>query len=788
MTKKGPYPITYSLMEELYQEFLTNLPNPALILDSAGWIKQCNGTFLTLYDLSITEIIGSNLFTLNAVNPSLPPFKALNEDLNSAKSTVHTKEKTIQTIQWNASLIHQGLYKNNWLLLGFDISAVMKNSLQVENIKRTIIDHIPNHYIFWKDVNSVYQGCNEALATSLGLKNCAEIVGKTDYDLPTSKEQSDAFRADDRWVMETKQAKLDIEETQTLADGTTRVLSTSKTPLFNEYGEVTGVLAIYYDITEHKELEKSLKAAKELAEEASRAKTEFIANMSHDIRTPLSGIIGMSNLLEQRIHNAEEKEYAQMINICGEQLYTLLNSVLEIIETGHQVEHMVQQTSTDIRKLINSLKELSLPSATIKDLTLTVHVDETVPEYLLTDSMKLHRILLNLIGNAIKFTKQGGIAIQVRCREIKEESAILECAIVDTGIGIAPKEQEKVFERFYRTSGSYRGQYSGFGIGLHIVQQFVSLLKGEITLESCLGKGTTFTVSIPVLLDLTKTKKQELPKAALAFEPVKTNTSNALILLIEDNTIALKILEALVEQAHCHFFSAQTAEEALSLIDKHAFNLIITDIGLPGMSGLEFASAVRFKEQKEHLCPIPIIGLTAHKVVDTEADCLKMGINKVITKPIKLEILKQLLDEFHYEIPVQKTLGKDLPPSSEELFQLSQYPLLDVEQGLLNLDSLELLTELLNLMINQALPADKKEINEAYLVENWPLVEKIAHKIKSATLYCGTTRLQFASQYLERYHQAGHRSELDNLYQQLLSVMDNTETAIRQWLVQSASS
>lgn len=589
--------------------------------------------------------------------------------------------------------------------------------------------------------------------------------------------------------MSTKQAKLNIEEYQNLADGQTRVLSTSKTPLFDEQGEVYGVLAIYSDITERKYLEKSLEIAKNLAEEASHAKTEFIANMSHDIRTPLSGIIGMSNLLEQRIKGAEEKECAHMINICGEQLYTLLNNVLELIQTGNQVEHIVKNEPTDIRKLVLNLKELSLPTVTLKNISFTTEVDDSVPQWVLVDATKLHRIILNLIGNAIKFTKEGGVSIRVRCRPIESNKAILECDIGDTGIGIAPQDQKKVFDRFYRTSSAYRGQYSGFGIGLHIVQQYVSLLQGKITLESTLGKGTTFKLSIPILLDLNTSQVPSLAHAKKCTEEVEPLKQKQLILLVEDNPIALKILEAVVEQAQCRFVSVKSAEDALTQLQQHRFDFIITDVGLPGMSGNEFATAVRTQEQREQKKPIPIIGLTAHSTINTEAMSLKMGMNKVLMKPMKLEVLQALLHELFATVaeqPSPQTLGKDLPETQEELFQLTQYPLLDTTNGLRNLGSTKLLKELLQLMMSEALPEDHKELQHAFAAQNWLQIEKLAHKIKSGALYCGTLRLKFASQYLERYHQAGHTKLLNNLYQQLILTIEQTNEAIHQWLTKNS--
>jgi PAS domain S-box-containing protein len=793
MKTKGPSSIIFSSAEELYyNEFLSSLNHPALILNAEGEINNCNEFFLTLYDLHPTQIIGENLFELQAKDNAFPPVKEFIPTANNAqtKSVILRPHKAPVTLQWSVSLIKQGFYKNDWLLLGFDVSSFINNSAQVEHIKKIIIDYIPNHYIFWKDKNCVYMGCNEALAHAFGLQSCAEIIGKTDYDLPTSKEQSDAYRTDDHWVMSNRQSKLNIEEYQNLPNGKTRVLSTSKTPLFDEHGDVYGVLAIYSDITERKNLEKSLEHAKNLAEEASNAKTEFIANMSHDIRTPLSGIIGMSRLLEQMAQNAEEKEYAHMVNLCGEQLYTLLNSVLEIIASGNQVEHLVKNEPTDVRELLHNLKELSLPSVTLKKIRFSTQVDDAVPHLLLTDSVKLHRILLNLIGNAIKFTNEGGIFIHARCNTINATQILLECDVSDTGMGIAPDDQHKVFERFYRTTAAYQGHYSGFGVGLHIVHQFVALLNGHISLKSTLGKGTTFTVALPMNIDTQRVKKtQFLSSSAPTFQSLAKNfipSQKPFLLLVEDNPIALKILEAVVQQAQCTFISSHSTEHALELLQQHSFDLVITDLGLPGMTGHQFTQTVRSIEQNATKTPLPIIGLTAHSIPSIENTSLKMGMNKVLMKPINLTILQEILKEFLSQkgktIAPTVLLGRDLPHTEAELFELGQFSLLETKQGLHNLGTASLFRDLIELLVYHALPEDTKALEDAFVENNWPQMEKIAHKIKSGALYCGTVRLKYASQYLERYHQAGHTHYLNALYQQLIETINNTNEAIHQWL------
>jgi PAS domain S-box-containing protein len=792
-TKNTPLIKKHASEEQEYDQVLSVLPHPALILNANGQVQLANPSFLALYPISNAELLNCNLFAQDSFKQLPQPLFDLAKLVYAQKNTSPTNNHhLIGTLQWSMTQIEQGYYQHSFLLIGIDVGSLLDNSIQQEKIKKSIIDHIPNHYIFWKDRNSVYLGCNQALATALGLNSCEEIVGKTDYDLPTSKEQSDAYRADDKVVMDTGLAKLNIEEYQSLADGKTRVLSTSKTPLFNALGRVYGVLAIYSDITERKNLELSLEKAKNLAEAASHAKTEFIANMSHDIRTPLSGIIGMSGLLEQLAHNQETKEYARMINLCGEQLYALLNSVLEIIAAGDQVEHIVKQESIDVRSLLHNLKELSLPSASLKKISLDIEVDDSVPKRICTDATKLHRILLNILSNAIKFTVQGSIKLHAKCTA-HEQQPILECSIKDTGIGISLDAQEKIFERFYRATPSYKGQHPGFGVGLHIARQYIKLLKGQIKLESTVGSGSLFTVQIPITIDGNAPEAIAMPIASAKPASQATphvNPQELLLLLVEDNDVALKILEAVTQQAQCKYISATSGEHALELVKQHPFHLIITDIGLPGMSGQELTMNIRSFEQQTKTPPVPIIGLTAHNLESIEREALDIGMNKIIMKPIRLDILNSIIHELapHQPMPPPEkasSLGRDLPATEEELFQLEGYPLLDVENGLKNLSSLSLLKELLSLLITQALPQDLHDITDAYDEHDWPHIQKIAHKIKSGAVYCGTIRLKYACQYLERYHQAGHSKFLHELYAQLQLTAKQTTKTLREWLAQN---
>ncbi|CEK10032.1 PAS domain-containing hybrid sensor histidine kinase/response regulator [Legionella hackeliae] len=666
-------------------------------------------------------------------------------------------------------------------------SQKRKTSIAEEQLTNAIIDYLPAQ-IFWKDKDLFYLGCNMAFVKSLGLASKTDIIGKSDFDLPVSEENSAAFRADDRKIIQSKKPRLNIEECQTLADGTERILSTSKVPLLDEKGEAFGVLGIYIDITDRIKMERTLAKAKEQAEISNRAKTEFIANMSHDIRTPVSGIIGISKLLEERLHQSEDQQYAHWINESGQQLLSLLNSVLDIISTTTSVENHLIEEEFDLYQTLRNLINLELPTIKLKQLELNLDYDKTITQTIITDRTKLVRILLNLVGNAIKFTDQGAITIKVRKLKEKMDYQVLEFTIIDSGIGIPPELQQKVFDRFYRINPSYKGKYEGHGVGLHIVQNYLTVLNSEIKLESELQVGTKVIFNLQV--------KRGKQTATFATSPKKEDsTLNLLhdighaptVLVVEDNPIALRIVESLLKKAGCRYMSVSQGEDALPLIENESFDLILTDIGLPGISGQELTEAIRMIEKNNQKPNLPIIGLTAHAADKVEESCLRAGMNKVLTKPLSFKLLHETLAGFlkaaKPESHESEGLGADLPKKEDELFQLDNFPLLDIQNALTNLGDQKTVKELLNLMVHVDLPQEEYQLNQAYKEDNWVSIEKIAHKLKSGALYCGTVKLQYACQYLERYLKAGHSQYQEELYQQLHAVLRQTKNAINEWLL-----
>ncbi|MFA5959130.1 MAG: ATP-binding protein [Tatlockia sp.] len=578
-------------------------------------------------------------------------------------------------------------------------------------------------------------------------------------------------------------------------DGEIRWIIDNGFPLIDNKGACYGVTGVAIDVTEEHKKTEALEIAKEAAEAANLAKDEFLANMSHDIRTPLSGIIGISSLLEQQVQTLEEKENAHLVAVSGEQLLTLLNSVLDIVSVGDRKESLINLESVDINQLIQNIAELERPTTRLKQLELHILVDNAVPAFIQTDPVKLHRIVLNLIGNAIKFTNEGQISLTVNYNPLDKNKGQLELFVKDTGKGIAKENIDKVFDRFYRGDPSYKSQYTGFGVGLHIVQQYVSLLQGKISLESELGTGTVFHVSLPVEKGNAPSVAPSKPQARLPSrdgkkEGVTPSKNNNLpfLLLVEDNTIALKVVESVARQADCRFLSATNGSDALKLAKTHNFDLVLTDIGLPGLSGNELTAAIRAFDIIQKRAPVPIVGLTAHRVSSAEEESLQAGMNKVISKPISLATLLNLLDAFvapqEWETPVASVKR---PENEAIFFTLDAFPLLDAVDAASTLGSEALVSEFLTLMVKEELPKSTESIQQAYEKGDWKSVERIAHQMKSSALYCGTIRLKYACQYLEQQHKAGQMHLLNALYEQLLAVIEQTKDAIEEWMNPSTS-
>jgi len=360
-----------------------------------------------------------------------------------------------------------------------------------------IIALLPGH-VYWLDKNLVMQGCNEALVRASHVKSRKEIIGKTHHDM-IWKSQAHAMEKHYREIMENGIPHIGEEFVTLPQDENTRVYLSHQVPLRNANNEVTGLLGISLDITDRKLMEKELEKAKEAAELANEAKTELIRNLEHDIRTPLGGIMNVVTYLQTIEGDPRKKEFLNDIYIATHEVLNYLENIVESSEISTGQVPLILRTF-DFKQVIQAILNLESAAAKDKRIELIMDYPDDIPRMVIADRFRVHRILLNLVSNAIKFTDAGFMRISVSIIEEKDQEALFEIKVKDSGIGIARKYHQMIFDKFTRCDPSNRGIYKGKGLGLWIVKQFIHDLKGTISLESALGKGSTFHCCLPFKL------------------------------------------------------------------------------------------------------------------------------------------------------------------------------------------------------------------------------------------------------------------------------------------------
>ncbi|MDR3441951.1 MAG: ATP-binding protein [Legionella sp.] len=643
--------------------------------------------------------------------------------------------------------------------------------------------------LYWKDRAGRYLGANQAFISLAGLKNSDEIIGKTDRDLfcsVMSDQKLSLLEETDRRIVNSGVGE-SLKEEGIDANGKPAFYMTRKIPLRNEYGDIMGIMGTSLDVT--KEMQ------------ADVARSEFLANMRHDIRTPLSGIIGFSELLKSESNEPRIKEYADNLIASSHALRDLMDEVLEAVRVSSGEIPMLKRKFNLVQTL-EQIIALYQARAQEKKLNLTLFIGNTLPHFVIGDKIRIHRIALELIGNALNFTDAGHVSIKVDLAKKANRELIIKMTVTDSGIGIPKEKQQEIYLQFKRLTPSYQGIYKGAGLGLYVVKQFIDELEGEIYVSSEPQQGTCFSCLIPLqepLLDddsgidkeEVSVKNEKFYLTPLTALPINSALSDQYaltrILIVEDNLIAQTVTQALVSRLACRVDLASTGHEALVFCDKNHYDLIFMDIGLgEGMDGYEVTHHIR---NQAHLRNTPVIALTAHAGDDNKQRCIEAGMDAVLTKPLTQACLADILKAF---IPVTNAtteqVRRDLPDQNNELFQLEQFALFDYEQALINCGNNQvMLIEMLALMINKEVPADLKKMKKAFSAQDFPLVEKIAHKIKGGSVYVGTTRMKYACQYVERYWKTGERELFSPLYLQVVSTIEETCIFVARWLKNGAA-
>jgi PAS domain S-box-containing protein len=517
----------------------------------------------------------------------------------------------------------------------------------------------------------------------------------------------------------------------------------------NDKGERIGSIGIFLDITRQKALEKELEKALKSSTEASKAKELFLANMSHEIRTPLHGIIGVIREMNKSKLDAVQKGYVTSATKASRHLLSVVNNILDItkIETGELNLDPVHFSSiellSDVHTILNSQAES-------KNIEFLVELDENVPKTYFSDEARIRQILINLAGNAIKFTSKGYVKIHAFISE--KSNHVLSFEISDTGIGIESQYINKVFEKFQQEDSSITRKFGGTGLGLFVTKNLVDLLGGEISIQSAKGQGTKVLVSLPIPLG-----DEQLVKASLNIAQ-SVSFDNAKILLVEDNDMNRLVASYALNDFNVNVTEAENGLKAVELLKEHTYDIILMDIQMPEMNGMEATKVIRNELKIE----TPIIALSANAFKSEIDKCLEIGMNDYVTKPFEEHELIGVLAKYcsAKKRPAQKVLNSTNGVPTSELYDLKKLREMSRGNEAFVIKMLELFTT--------RFPAYLEEF-EGFLKKNdFDAINKLAHKIKPSINDMGIYSIKQDILDLERFKLS--ESSMDEFHQLLNKV------------------
>lgn len=658
------------LSEERFRGLLESAPDGMVITDHDGRIVLVNKQTEMLFGYSSPELVGqpaeilvpeslrADFVTYRANYVRSPEMHHMGRELNLSGCRKDGKEFPIEI---SLSLIEteEGLLVSSAIRDITERRRAEEQLLRSQRLLQGVMDNT-NAIIFVKDPDGHYLMVNRQWVSVVGITR-EQAIGNTDHEL-FPNELAAHFVANDKRVRQTK--KLHIAE-ESPDMGGQRTYYSSKFPLLDQDGKLFATAGISADITELKRVEQELRQAREDADTANRAKSDFLANMSHEIRTPMNGIMGMTELALGTELTGEQREYLMTIESSAESLLALINDILDFSKIEAQKLEL-ESIDFDLRERLGETLDTLALRAHSKGLELAFDVDSDVPQVVYGDIHRLRQIVMNLVGNAIKFTNRGEVVVKVKTEKKAESNVVLHFSVSDTGVGIPKQRLEKIFQPFEQADGSTTRKYGGTGLGLSICKRLVDLMEGNIWVDSTTGEGTTFyfTASLGIGTRFLPGDRRKVPE----------QLQHLRVLVVDDNQTNRCILEKMLSNWQLLPCLAEAAPKGLDALrvaseTETPFDLVISDVNMPEMDGFDF---VREIKNSPSLREIPIILLTSSNRSKDLDRCRKLGVQAHLIKPVRQS---QMLDAIVTSVGIEPPITPESIRSYKQMKDQKSEPL-----------------------------------------------------------------------------------------------------------------
>ena len=636
-------------LQENFDYFFNETTDLICIANLDGYFLKINPAFTNTLGYTESELITKkfiNYVYSDDIEKTLNEINNLSEGINTINFSNRYLRKDGSKIwlQWISTI---NLETKIVFAIARDISGIkntqeklilseklLNESQKMAKIGSWEFDLISNK-LYWSDelynIFEIDKSAKENLAESYRSRLTIEDINHLD-------------QLADRTIKE--KISYEVEHPFTLSGNRKKWLLGSGEPVINEAGEVIKIRGVARDITAQKERDAAIKA-KEFAELANQAKSDFLANMSHEIRTPLNGIIGFTDLLLKTKLDSDQQVYMSNINQSANLLLDIINDILDFskIESG---KFELSFEPVNLRSLAEQVIDLFKSHALNKKIDLNLMIDPNIPKYVITDSVRLKQVLVNLIGNAVKFTNFGEVLLQIEIVKKNKNQFVPICfSVIDTGIGIQNHNLNKIFQSFVQEDVSTSKKFGGTGLGLSISNQILEKLNSKINVKSVVGEGSNFNFTINFETANSLATKEQISGYV---DEKKNNKSNKLskkfkILIVEDNKINMLLCTKMIHSIlpKSTILEAYNGKMALEILENQNVNLILMDIQMPIKNGYETTIEIRNNDKFKNL---PIIALTAGIMIGEKEKCIENGMDDFISKPFKLIELQTIINKY----------------------------------------------------------------------------------------------------------------------------------------------